>query len=95
MSSSEWVLVPALVGLEVAYAEQVTLRAQVEAVPAEPERELPPGGIVIRQRPQAGLRVPAGDRVTIWIRTGRGGQARPQPSGPQPTVGTKPRCPHG
>lgn len=63
-------------GLEVAYAEQLTLRAQVEAVPAEPELALPSGGIVVGQRPQAGSRVLAGELVMIWIRTGGGGLAR-------------------
>lgn len=95
--------VPALIGLSVVDAQQLALRARVIAVGTDQDASPPPGAVVTEQHPKAGLRVNAGDPVTIWVRTdphgtddddeggGGGGGGVPSPSGPTPRspAGTK------
>lgn len=88
------VLVPALVGLDVADAHQMALHAGLLAVGPDLDTPPPIAGVVIRQDPQAGRQIPAASAVTIWVRSdppddtdddqggGGGGGGMPDPTDP-------------
>jgi beta-lactam-binding protein with PASTA domain len=103
MSESEPppVLVPALVGLEVADAHERALEAGLVAVGTDLDTPPPTIGVVIGQEPPAGTQVPAGNTVVIHVRSdsggpddgpGGGGGGLPDPVDPEPVApaGTKP-----
>lgn len=66
-------LVPALVGLPAAEAHEVAMSARVVAVDPDPDTPPTVSGTVVAQRPEPGVRVPAGEAVTIWVETDGGG----------------------
>lgn len=84
----EHVLVPALVGLDSGEAQQLALEAGVAVVGPDPDTVLPAIGVVVEQRPGAGIQVRPGDSVTVWIHTGDddgdGGGSAPLADGPLP-----------
>jgi PASTA domain len=97
----EHVLVPALVGLDVADAQALAIAARVVTVSDDPD--MPPRltGTVVAQKPRAGTQVHPGDTVTIWVEDGGGddgggggggGGGSPLPDSPLPLTpsGTKP-----
>ena len=96
--AEDHVLVPAMVGLDVADAQALALTARVAPVTEDPDTPPPLSGTVIAQRPTAGTQVLPGDPVTIWVeekgddggRGGGGGTRRPVPPTPLQPVGTKP-----
>ncbi|GEL17109.1 hypothetical protein PA7_09460 [Pseudonocardia asaccharolytica DSM 44247 = NBRC 16224] len=63
-------LVPALVGLDVREAHQLSLDAGVIAVNPDPDTPPARHGAVVAQRPTAGTQVNPGDPVTIWVDAG-------------------------
>lgn len=67
MNEPELVLVPALVGLPAAQAHEMAISARVVAVDPDPDTPPTVSGTVTAQQPLAGVRVPAGDPVTIWV----------------------------
>jgi hypothetical protein len=73
MAEPEQVLVPALVGLNVSDAHALAMSAGVAVVGEDPDATLPTTGVVIDQHPLAGIRVPAGDPVTVRLRADPGG----------------------
>lgn len=93
MAEAELVLVPALVGLDAAEAHAVALAARVVAVDPDPDTPPTLSGVVARQDPTPGTRVPAGEAVTVWIDSGPGddgggggGGGTPQPEPPKPVA---------
>ena len=91
MAEAELVLVPALVGLDAAEAHAVALAARLVAVDPDPDTPPTLSGVVARQDPTPGTRVPAGEAVTVWIDSGPddgggGGGGTPQPEPPKPVA---------
>ncbi|WP_219417042.1 PASTA domain-containing protein [Pseudonocardia nigra] len=95
MTEAAKALVPALVGLDVAQAHELAMSARVAVVGPDPDITLPLDGVVTGQQPLAGIEIPAGDPVTVWVETrgndggddggggGGGGSAR-DPDRPRP-----------
>lgn len=87
MEGPEHVLVPALVGLDIADAHELALAARVAVVSEDPDVSLPLSGVVSAQQPGAGTQVLPGDPVTVRVVDGGGGggggSAR-VPPGPRP-----------
>ncbi|MDQ3154110.1 MAG: PASTA domain-containing protein [Actinomycetota bacterium] len=89
MAEPELVPVPALVGLDAAQVHDVALAARLVAVDPDPDTPPTTSGVVARQHPAAGTRVPAGEAITIWIDPGpgdddEGGGGLPRPHAPEP-----------
>lgn len=94
----ELTVVPALVGMPPAVAHDAALDAHLLAVDQDPAHTPTSAGVVAAQQPEPGLRIPTGERVRIWVRTGGpdgggggGGGKVPSPTGPKPlaSIGTK------
>ena len=81
--AEEYILVPAMVGLDIIDAQAVALAARVVTVTEDPNTPPPLSGTVIAQRPTAGTQVLPGDTVTIWVKDGGGGFG-PKPLDPNP-----------
>lgn len=85
MTGPEHVLVPALVGLDIADAHELALTARVAVVGEDPDVPLPLSGVVTAQQPGAGTQVLPGDPVMIEVVGGGGGGGSARvPPGPRP-----------
>jgi beta-lactam-binding protein with PASTA domain len=86
MTGPEHVLVPALVGLDIADAHELALTARVAVVGEDPDVPLPLSGVVTAQEPGAGTQVYPGDPVMIRVIDGGGGGGGSAriPPGPRP-----------
>ena len=94
VQDEEKVLVPALVGLDVADAHELAFEARVVAVAADPDEPLPASGVVTAQAPTAGTRVDPAAAVAIAVDPGGGGggggrRLAPPPPGPRDPSGSK------
>jgi hypothetical protein len=96
VDKQEKVLVPALVGLDVAEAHELAFRARVVAVAADPDEELPVAGVITDQQPRAGCRVTPAASVAVIVEPpggrgggGGGGRIETPPPGPVNPAGTK------
>jgi hypothetical protein len=94
VDEQEKVLVPALVGLDVAEAHELAFRARVVAVAADPDEELPVAGVITDQQPRAGCRVTPAASVAVIVEPpggggGGGGRVATPPPGPRNPAGTK------
>ena len=81
-------VVPAVVGMRWDQARDALLAAGLVAVGPDPDGPPLaasgwPGGVVSDQSPEAGARVPAGSRVTLWV-DGGGGSGVREPRRPRP-----------
>jgi PASTA domain len=79
------VTVPGVVGMSYHRAREVLRDKALIAVVPDPDAAPAVGGTVTDQSPEAGAKVPAGSRVTLWVERGGGSGVRePRRPGPDP-----------
>ena len=85
VTAASHVLVPALVGLDLADAHELAMTAGVVLVSADPDG-MPTTGVVSAQDPMAGTQVDPADSVAVLVeRRGRGGGVAEPPAPLNPT----------
>jgi hypothetical protein len=85
--------VPDVVGLSWDDARQVLYNVELIAVGPDPDGPPLaalgwPGGVVVRQQPPAGARLPARSSVTVWVERGGGSAGVREPRRPGPSHGS-------
>ena len=70
--------VPALVGLDLADANELAFASRVMLVSADPGEDLPPTGVVVHQEPLAGIQVEPAQPVVVTV--GGGGNRKNAPA---------------
>jgi hypothetical protein len=82
------VLVPALVGLDLADAHALAMDARVVIASADPANPLPTTGVVTAQEPAAGLKAEPADTVLVVVDEGGHDRAPVPPASTDPAVPT-------